>query len=67
MGYLLESPHQCALFSKCPSELGLELGSGGARLGVAGLDELENGRNKRFCITLLQLMLSFDVFITGKT
>ena len=34
-----------ALLSNCPSELGLELGLGGARIGVSGLDELENGRN----------------------
>ena len=34
---------------------------------VPRLDELENGRNKQFCATVLQLIVSFDAFITGKT
>ena len=34
-----------SLLSNRPSELGLELGPVGARIGVPGLDELENGGN----------------------
>ena len=45
----------------------MELGSDGARLGGHGLDELENSRNERFCVTVLHLMESFDTFITDKT
>ena len=32
-----------SLLSNCPSERGLELGPGGAWIGVPRLDELENG------------------------
>ena len=42
-----------ALFSKRPGELGLERGAGGAQIGAFGLDELDIGGNKVFCVTVI--------------